>query len=172
MDYITFGQVRGDTTPPTIDSISRASGSLMPIGNFPLVVTYSDTGSTINASSFTGKIFSWDGVSAWNTTNLAPSYMTLSGAATTSTGNLNVAGLPFGKYRFDVSVADSVGNTVTQSYIYYVDDIEWSISADTYDMGTLLSNIQTFGTGEMIVTIKTVGAGYNLKMIGTNTLAK
>lgn len=43
MDYITFGQVGGDITPPSINSISRASGSLMPIGNFPLVITYTDT---------------------------------------------------------------------------------------------------------------------------------
>lgn len=144
----------------------------MPIGNFPLIVTYSDTGSNINPSSFTGRIYAWDGVSAWNTTNLAPSYMTLSGAATTSTGNLTVSGLPFGKYRFDILVSDNAGNTTLQSIVYYIDDIEWSISADTYDIGTLISNIQAFGTGEMIVTVKTVGVGYTLKMIGTNTLAK
>ncbi len=144
----------------------------MPIGNFPLIVTYSDTGSNINPSSFTGRIYAWDGVSAWNTTNLAPSYMTLSGAATTSTGNLTVSGLPFGKYRFDILVSDNAGNTTLQSIVYYIDDIEWSISADTYDIGTLISNIQAFGTGEMIVTVKTVGVGYTLKMIGANTLAK
>ncbi len=173
MQYITFGQSAGDTVAPVITSISRASGSLMPIGNFPLVVTYSDTGSAINTASFTGKIYSWDATgSVWNITNIAPSYMTLSGAATTSTGQLTIAGLPFGKYRFDISVSDNAGNTTLQSIVYYIDDIEWSISADTYDIGTLISNIQAFGTGEMIVTVKTVGVGYTLKMIGANTLAK
>ena len=78
MQYITFGQAAGDTVAPTIISISRSSGSLMPIGNFPLIVTYSDTGSNINTASFTGKIYAWDGVSAWGATNLAPTYMTLS----------------------------------------------------------------------------------------------
>lgn len=70
--------------PPTISSISRASGSLMPIGNFPLVINYSDTGSLINPASFTGKIYPWDGVSTWSGTNIAPSYMTVTAANTNS----------------------------------------------------------------------------------------
>ena len=144
----------------------------MPIGNFPLVVTYSDTGSSINTASFTGRIYAWDGVSAWGTTNLAPSYMTISGAATSSTGNLTIAGLPFGKYRFDISVADTAGNTQTQSVVYYIDAIDWSISSDTYDIGTLSPGPQIFGTGEMTVTVRTVGAAFNLSMIGTSTLTR
>jgi hypothetical protein len=42
MQYITFGQP-GDLIAPTITSTSLASGSLMPIGNFPLTIAYSDT---------------------------------------------------------------------------------------------------------------------------------
>jgi hypothetical protein len=173
MEYATFAKaVISDITPPVINSVSIASGALLPIGNFPLVITYSDTGSTINTSSFTGRIYAWDGVSAWGVTDLAPSYMTLSGAATTSTGRLTVAGLPFGKYRFDISVADTAGNIATQSITYYIDAIDWSISSDTYDIGNLVGGIQAFGTGEMTVTIRTVGAAFNLSMIANNTLTK
>ena len=173
MIYMTFAKsVPTDTTPPSITSISIASGALFPIGNFPLIVTYSDTGSAINTGSFTGKIYAWDGVSAWGVTDLAPTYMTLSGAATTSTGRLTVSGLPFGKYRFDISVADTVGNIAMQSVVYYIDAIDWSISSDTYDIGTLSPGPQIFGTGEMIVTVRTVGAAFNLSMIGTNTLTR
>jgi hypothetical protein len=171
MQYITFAQA-GDITPPVINSVSIASGALLPIGNFPLVVTYSDTGSAINAGSFTGKIYAWDGVSTWTATNIAPIYMTLSGAATTSTGRLTISGLPFGKYRFDISVADTAGNTQTQSVVYYIDAIDWSISSDTYDIGTLSSGPQIFGTGEMVVTVRTVGAAFNLSMLSTNTLTR
>lgn len=172
MQYITFAQA-SDVTPPVISSVSIASGALLPIGNFPLVVTYSDTGSAINAGSFTGKIYSWDATgSVWNITNIAPSYMTLSGAATTSTGQLTIAGLPFGKYRFDISVSDNAGNTQMQSVTYYIDGIDWSISSDTYDIGTVIGNTQSFGTGEMIVTVRTVGAAFNLKLVGTTTLTK
>ena len=54
MQYITFGQ-QGDLVAPTITSISLASGSLMPIGNFPLIIAYSDTGSLINTATFTNE---------------------------------------------------------------------------------------------------------------------
>jgi hypothetical protein len=173
MAYMTFAKsVPTDTIPPVINSVSIASGALLPIGNFPLVVTYSDTGSAINAGSFTGKIYAWDGVSAWGVTDLAPTYMTLSGAATTSTGRLTVSGLPFGKYRFDISVTDTAGNTQTQSIVYYIDAIDWSISSDTYDIGTLSPGPQIFGTGEMVVTVRTVGAAFNLSILSTNTLTK
>lgn len=98
--------------------------------------------------------------------------MTLSAAATTSTGQLTIVGLPFGKYRFDISIADTLGNTTTQSNTYYIDGLSWNISSDEYDIGTLSPGPQIFGTGEMIVTVQTVGAAFNLKMIGANTLTK
>jgi hypothetical protein len=171
MQYITFAQA-WDTIPPTILSISRASGSLMPIGNFPITIGYTDTGSLINTSSFTGRIYSWDWVSAWNTTNLAWSYMSFSGTTTTSTGNLNIANLPFGKYRFDFSVSDNDGNITTQSITYFIDALEWNISSDQYDIGTFVPNTEIFGTGTMTVTVKTVGVPFTVKINGTNTLAK
>jgi hypothetical protein len=171
MQYITFAQA-GDTVPPIINSISRASGSLMPIGNFPIIIGYSDTGSLINPASFTGRIYSWDGIGAWNITNLAPTYMSLTGAPTTATGVLAVANLPFGKYRFDYSIADNDGNITTQSSIYFIDALEWSISSDQYDIGTVIPNIETFGSGDMVVTVKTIWAWFVIKMTWSNTLAK
>lgn len=78
-----------------------------------------------------------------------------------------LTGLPFGKYRFDFSIADTVGNTVTQSYTYYVDSIIWTISAPSYDIGPAQTSIQTFGTGELLLTVQTVGAGFDLSMLRT-----
>lgn len=142
----------------------------MPIGNFPLIVTYSDTGSLINTASFTGQIYSWDGVSAWNLTNLAPSYMSFSGTPNSTTGSLNISGLPYGKYRFDISVSDNAGNIQSRSYTYFIDAIEWSISSDSYDIGPIPATIQIFGTGTMTVTVKTVGVPFTVKLAGSNTL--
>ncbi len=163
MQYITFGQL-GDVIAPTILSVSRASGSLMPIGNFPITIGYSDTGSLINPGSFTGRMYSWDGVSAWNATNIAPTYMTFTSGATTSTGDLTIMNLPFGKYRFDFIIGDNAGNITTQSYTYFVDAIEWSISSDEYDIGTVIPNTTAFGTGVMTIIVKTVGAPFTVKM--------
>ena len=82
--------------------------------------------------------------------------MTLNGLATASTGNLTINNLPFGKYRFDISIADTSGNIKTQSFTYFVDAIEWSISSAEYDIGNIIANTQTFGSGNMTVTVKTV----------------
>lgn len=60
--------------------------------------------------------------------------MTISGVTSTSTGNLQITNLPYGKYRFDLSIADSVGNIATQSYTYYVDAVEWTVNAPIYDI--------------------------------------
>lgn len=97
-----------DTTPPTITSINIASGTLIPTSNFTLTVGYSDTGSSISPSSFTGRIYAWDSTGAtWSLTDIAPSYMSITGTTTTATGQLRVVALPFGKYRFDILISDT-----------------------------------------------------------------
>jgi hypothetical protein len=134
--YLTVGRlIPPDTTPPVISSVSIASGSLLPIGIFPLTVTYSDTGSTINTASLTGALYAWN-AGIWSVVNLAPGILSVA-SATTSTGVFQTTGLPSGKYRFDISITDSAGNIATQSYTYYIDGISWSISSDQYDIGTL-----------------------------------
>jgi hypothetical protein len=170
MDIITFAQ-KGDTTSPTINTASVASGTLIPHGNFSLVYTYSDTGSSIDTTSFTGKIYSWNPtLDTWNPTDIASSYVTLSPVPTTATGTLQIANLPFGKYRFDVTVADTSGNSTTQSFTYFVDKVEWTISSDVYNIGDIVNTVQTFGTGELVVTIKTVGAGFALSLSPNTSL--
>lgn len=42
--YFSWIGLNTDFTPPTIDSISLLSGSLLPIGNFSITTTYSDAG--------------------------------------------------------------------------------------------------------------------------------
>jgi hypothetical protein len=171
MQYITFAKsVSSDSTPPNITSISIASGTLIPTSNFPLTVSYADTGSTVNPSSFTGKIYLWDATGAtWSLTNIAASYLSIT-SASTSTGILGLTGLPYGKYRFDISIADSVGNIQMQSYTYYVDAIEWTISSPSYSIGNAPLGSTTFGTGELLLTVKTVGAGFDLTTLRTTDL--
>jgi hypothetical protein len=70
--------------------------------------------------------------------------MSITGATSTTTGTLLVNNLPFGKYRVDVSISDNAGNTQTQSYTYFVDAVEWSVSGDTYDIGTAVPNTSVF----------------------------
>jgi hypothetical protein len=102
-------------------------------------------------------------------TNIAGLYLSIT-SASTSTGIFQLTGLPFGKYRFDFSIADSIGNIRTESYTYYIDGIEWIISAPTYDIGSAPLSSSTFGSGELILTVKTVGAGFDLTMLRTTDL--
>lgn len=163
-EYITFWKnPTGDTAPPVITSISIASGSLLPIGNFSLMMWYVDTGSLISTGSFTGQIFSWNtGSSTWNVTNLAPTYMSITGTTSTTTWQLSINNLPSGKYRFDIAISDNAGNTSTGSYSYYIDGVIWNISSDNYNIWDLLGNVTKFGTGELVITIQTVWAGFTL----------
>jgi hypothetical protein len=70
--YVTFArQPPSDTVAPTITSISLASGTLIPHGNFSLTYNYTDTGAAINPSTATGQIYSWNtGTLSYNTTPL------------------------------------------------------------------------------------------------------
>lgn len=171
MQYVAFAKsVPTDTTPPVILSNSVASGTLAPYGTFPITLTYADTGSSIVAGSLTGRIYAWDATGAtWSSTNIASPYLTIT-SASTSTGVFQLTGLPYGKYRFDFIISDSVGNTLTQSYTYYVDAIVWTISAPSYDIGPAQTSITTFGTGELLLTVQTVGAAFDLSMLRTNDL--
>ena len=82
--------------------------------------------------------------------------MNISGVPSTSTGFLAITNLPYGKYRFDISVSDNVGNITMQSYTYFVDAIEWTIDSDIYNIGDIINNITKFGTGELVITVRTV----------------
>ena len=64
-----------------------------------------------------------------------------------------------------MSIADTLGNVQTQSNTYYIDDVSWSISAPTYNIGPVQTSILGFGTGELIVIVNTVGAGFDLSML-------
>jgi hypothetical protein len=171
MQYITFAKVvPTDTTPPTILSNSVASGTLAPVGTFPITITYADTGSSIVPWSLSGKIYAWDATGAtWDIIDIALPYLSVT-SASTSTWVFALSGLPFGKYRFDLSIADSIGNTRTQSYTYYIDAIEWTVSAPTYAIGNAPLGSSTIGTWELILTVKTVGAGFDLSMLRTTDL--
>jgi hypothetical protein len=159
-----------DTTPPVITSANAASGTLVPSGNFNYSFSYTDTGSAIDIPSVDLRIYSWNtGTLAWNTTDLAPTYVT-PGTITSNTGSYTITGLPFGKYRFDRIVGDVNNNTLTSSSTLYVDAIEWIVSTPSYDIGGQQTDVVGFGSGELLITVRTIGAGFSLDMLRTQDL--
>jgi hypothetical protein len=172
MQYLTFAKsVPTDVTPPNITSVNIASWTLIPKWDFSIIANFSDTGSSIQPISFSGYIYAWDSTgSTWSPMNIASGYMSITGSTTASTGQLWVQNLPFGKYRFDIIIADTLGNIRTQSYTYFIDAVEWTINAPTYAIGNVPLGSDSFGSGELLITIKTVGAWFDLSMIRQDDL--
>ncbi len=147
-----------DVTPPIVTSANIASGTLIPKGTFSYTLSYTDTGSLIDTGSLDVSIYTWNtGTLAWNATDISSTYVTL-GGVTGSTGTVNVTGLPFGKYRFDTHIADIAGNISVQSSTLFVDEVSLVISTPEYTIDDAPYGHDTFGSGELIVTVKTVGA--------------
>ncbi len=157
-----------DTTPPVISSITPLTGSLLPTGNTVILsFNYSDTGSAINQATATGTLSKWNtGSSTWITqTGVLTATTINSGSAIyTSTGRA------YGKYRFDVTVKDNQGNTRTGSTIFYLDQLDWNVSTSTLDVGDMMTNVTKFSTGEIIITVNTVGAGFTVTMNDNSVL--
>ncbi len=70
--------------------------------------------------------------------------MSISGVPTTTTGSLSIANLPYGKYRFDIAIADAANNIGSGSYTYFIDRIDWTIDSDVYNIGNLVSPVMSF----------------------------
>ena len=168
--YFSWVWLNTDFISPNMDSISLASGALLPIGNLAVTTTYSDAGVGIDMSSVTITLEKWNGTIWWS--NIATTYLVWVPIITTGTGVHSLAGIPYGKYRFRTYVSDLAGNTSSIERIFYVDAIEWNISSDSYDIGILPTDTEVFGTGTMTITVKTIGAGFTIKMTSINTLVK
>ena len=77
--------------------------------------------------------------------------------------------MPYGKYRFRISVADIVGNTsATTEKIFFIDAIEWSVSQPSVDIGDIMGGIQkNSNPDEFVITVQTIGAPFALNMSGS-----
>jgi hypothetical protein len=161
---VTVAPAPADSTAPVFSGSSIASGVLIPGGTFPVNITYYDSWSNIDMASVTGSIYSWNtGTLTWNVVNLASAYMTRTWV-TVNTGSFIVQNLPFGKYRFDFTIKDnaSTPNVTTRSFTYFVDQVTWTINSDNFSIGDIFGNTTTFWTGELIITVQTIGAGFIL----------
>ncbi len=74
------------------------------------------------------------------------------------TGIFLLKNLPYGKYRYMVSVGDYAGNIRTIGNIFYVDEVEFTINTGSVRIGLISSgNLATsYPNDELILTVKTV----------------
>lgn len=148
-----------DTTPPTFTSVSINENTLIGGGNFNISYTYSDN-VAINPASVVGSLYKWNATSSNYTLYTPTSVLTFTGTSTTGT-TAQIRGIPYGKYRIDVRVSDTVNNQTTHSRVFYVDSLNMTISSDTYDIGDIALSPPPL---EQIITVQSVGASFQLRV--------
>ncbi len=158
-----------DETNPTVTSFSPGTGSLLPWGNHTLSFEYNDThtGSTdIDTTADSILLEKWDSLwSVWNDVTIS----SLSAGTVWSTGaTYPTSNLSFGKYRYTFSIDDRAGNTSNSVQAdFYIDIPEFIISTGSIDIGTVNEITETF-SDTVTVTVKTVGAGFDVYMNTTS----
>ena len=164
-----IGLLIPDSIPPIITSVSLSSGSLLPFGDFSFVSTYSDAGAGIDTASIDIALQNWSGATWWD--DIAPLYLSGSPDITSSTGTWIFSAIPYGKYRYTLTVRDYQGNSSIVSNEFYIDEIEWTMSQPIIDIGNLLAWIlKTSSPNELTITVKTVGVPFTLTMSGTSLI--
>lgn len=88
--------------------------------------------------------------------------LTFTGTSTAGT-TAQIRNIPYGKYRIDVRVSDTVNNQTTHSRVFYVDSLNMTISSDTYDIGDIALSPPPL---EQIITVQSVGASFQLRVNG------
>lgn len=150
-----------DAVSPTISSYSPQNNTLVSVSPKQISLAYSDSGgSLIDTASDTLSLQKWNG-SSFN--DVTGTYINIGGKIITQTGAvypMNPA--PYGKYRATFNIADSAGNATQQIIDFTIDQISFTISGNTLDIGRLTAGNLDLGTDELVVTVTTVGAGFAL----------
>ena len=156
-----------DATAPTITSFSPVNNTLFPLGNITLSYNYSDSGGIAATPTHTFKLEKNNGAGVFS--DVTATSLSSSGI-NASASNFLTNTLAYGNYRASFSINDAAGNTTQQISNFYVDAPTMTISTGSSAIGKLTTNTITFGTGEITITIHTIGAGFQLSLGGSGTL--
>ena len=156
-----------DVTPPTITSIFPLSGQLLPIWNLDIKISYIDTWAWIDIWSATLTLEKWD-ATGWVWTDISLTGISWSNI-TTTWASYTMNNLSYGKYRFNFSISDLLGNSSSTGAIYYIDSPSFEISTGEIFIGDLISGNITYST-DVIITIKSVGSPFELDIFKQSNL--
>lgn len=119
-----------DGIAPTITNANILDNTLFPSGTgITLDYTYTDN-VAVNPLSASFTISKWNGTSYTDVTNSS-----VSSSGTTGTGaNYAFNALPFGKYQSVLQIADTSGNPTTKTTIFFVDQLEFSVSTGSVNI--------------------------------------
>ena len=154
-----FSRWLSDSTPPSIDSTSIASGSLLPWWNHTVVMSYSDSESDIDVSSALASLHKWDEISAW-WWDISSSNLSINSVWTWS-ASYSTNDLIFWKYQFRFMVDDTSGNTRAQNIDFYIDEPEFIVSTWSLDIGDI-DSFSDYYSDELEITVRTLWAGHRI----------
>lgn len=153
-----------DSIAPVINSFSPADNTLYPVGDIRVSYNYSDN-VAINPATYSFAIWKWN----WATfDDVGASISNSSVNATLATFDLS--NLAFWKYRATFTIDDTSGNTVSQVINFYVDKFEFTISNSNINLWVMQVDSLVDATQNVTVTVKTLGAWFNLNIGWDNTL--
>lgn len=163
IDYITFQNTAGDTTPPTITSLWFASWSLLPGWNHTLIINYNDLQSWINTTTDVITLQKWNGSSWWP--DISATWLNLwSKVITATSASYPTNNLGFWKYLYTFQISDNSSNSSSTWAVFYIDIPEITVSTGSFDIGNLSGTGLNFSSDEIIITVKTVGAWFELQL--------
>jgi hypothetical protein len=171
ISYSSYAQIdTTDAVDPVISSYSPNSGSLLPIGNFNIAYNFTDADSGINTSSSTIYLQKWDGSIWWS--DIAGTYLSLD-SISISEALYTATAIPYWKYRAGFEILDNAGNNTFVLHEFYIDAIEFTISRSELDIGNVdQANVLYTSSDEIIITVKTLWAAFDVSMIDTTQLSK
>lgn len=151
-----------DATPPEVAMHFITDNQISPLKNLSGSITFTEN---INPQNINLTLERWD-----NTTN---EWISTSATANKNNADANSVGVnitvpTFGKYRLKTLFSDSVGNSTTDTKIFYVDEISVWIERDELNIGTLMPNREKINetNQDIVIHVKTLGANFCLNAKG------
>lgn len=148
-----------DTTPPTFWAFSPKNNSLVPKGDFEIIVPHSDEWwSWINLSSNSYWLYKWEN---GYFSNIKQDYISLSNISLTETTYWFKKPLPYWKYLFLVSISDYSWNVSIAFSYFYVDEPKITLNKSAFN-STVWVDDKTYD--KLICNVETVWAPYKLEI--------
>ena len=167
IDDINFRSNVTDTVAPTITATNFVNEALLPGWNHNIIIDYSDADSWINTATASLELYKWDWVSAYGPDISWASITT--NTVTTTSASYATNNLGFGKYRYNFTILDNAGNSVSETVDFYIDTPEFTISTWSIDIGTV-NHIDNSFSDTVTVTVRTVWAWFSVYMNTTSPL--
>lgn len=168
IDYITFQSNTSDTTDPSITGTNFSNNDLLPGWNHDIIFTYFDSDSGINTSWDNITVNKWNWSSWW--VDISATALNLWSKTVTATqASFPTNDLDYGRYRFNFSIDDNDWNTWNSSIELYFDKPEIIINTSELDLWNISDNGLNFSNDEIIITVNTVWAWFDVNMSQDNS---